>query len=402
MTLRNSRIFYIGMVCTDAYVRAIREDALVGAASGKMSSVVAALRLAGRRSVLISLPFLGKGSEWQPGRLCRGDGFPALFLPTWRSPAVRKGLGSFILAWFAMRRVRPHDTILFYNHAFEYLLALLVLRIRNVATFQDIEDLPISADRGLRGFLNRLGFSLMFKFASNRKVTASNQIGKALNLHDFLEVQGVAVKTISLDGSGKWAQLEAGRPLRVHYGGTLMASTGLDLFCSMVAHLDVTTKPIGRRVEFIITGVGDLNRIRDLALTLRSDFLRIETHQGMAKDAYFELLDSCHTSLSLRSPEAEISSTTFPSKVIEITSRGLALVSTRVSDVGSIFSDEAAWLLSEFNVLALTEILVEMAENPAEVRRRAAIGQALARERFAPLAIGRALADFLDEGPNSP
>ncbi len=61
MTLRKPRIFYVGMVCTDAYVKAIREDAFVGAASGKMSSVVSALRLAGRRSVLVSLPFVGKG-----------------------------------------------------------------------------------------------------------------------------------------------------------------------------------------------------------------------------------------------------------------------------------------------------------------------------------------------------
>lgn len=401
MILRQPRIFYVGMVCTGAYVKAIGEDAFVGAASGKMSSVVSALRLAGRRAVLVSLPFIGRGPERQPGCLCRRDGFPALFLPVRRSPFARKALGTFMLAWFAMRRVRRQDTILFYNHALEYLLALLILRMRGVSVFQDIEDLPTGADRGLRGLLNRLGFNLMFKLASARKVTVSNQVGNALDLEDFLAIQGIAAETVTAGESGKWAQFEAGAPLRVHYGGTLMASTGLDLFCAAVAHLDATTEPIGRRIEFIVTGIGDLNRIRDQALALRSEWLRIEVHQGVSRAVYFELLDSCHASLSLRSPDSEISNTTFPSKVIEITSRGLSLVSTRVSDVGDIFPDDAVWLLPQFSDQALSDILRHMARSPSEVRRRADAGQALARERFAPLAVGRALAKFLDVGPKS-
>ncbi len=101
-----------------------------------------------------------------------------------------------------------------------------------------------------------------------------------------------------------------------------------------------------------------------------------------------------------KSPESTISSTTFPSKVIEIASRGLSLVSTRVSDVGDIFTDDAAWLLPQFSDRALSDILRDMARNPAEVRRRADAGQALARARFAPLAVGRALSEFLGWGRN--
>jgi glycosyltransferase involved in cell wall biosynthesis len=181
-----------------------------------------------------------------------------------------------------------------------------------------------------------------------------------------------------------------------------MAATGLDLFCAAIARLDGMERSIGRRIEFIVTGVGDLNRICDLASALRSDWLHIEMHQGIARGLYFDLLDGCHASLSLRSPESEYSSTTFPSKVIEITSRGLALVSTRVSDVADIFTDDTAWLLPRFSDQAFSDILREMARNPAEVRRRADAGQVLARARFAPLAVGRALAEFLDVGPKSP
>lgn len=303
------------------------------------------------------------------------------------------------MAWFAMRRVGPNDTILFYNHAPEYLLALLVLRLRGVPVLQDIEDVPTNEDQGLRGFLNQLSYGLLFKFSSPRKVTVSNQVGKTLHLRDFLPIQGIAAESVTAVHSEKWLLLEAGKPLRVHYGGTLITTTGLDLFCAALAQLDTVVEKAGVGIEFIVTGVGNMDRIREQASALRSDRLSIEVHQGVARDTYFNLLDSCHASLSLKSPESEISSTTFPSKVIEITSRGLALISTRVSDVGDIFTEDSAWLLPEFSAQALADVLLDMARNPAEARRRAEAGQALAQARFAPLAIGRALAEFLEAGP---
>lgn len=402
MTRRNRRIFYIGMICTEAYVQAIGEDCFIGAAAGKMSAVAAALRRAGRRTVLVSLPFAGGSGGSLPGRLMRGDGFAALFLPARRSPFVRKALGLFSLGWFAWRRVRRGDTVLFYNHAVEYLLALLILRLRGVAVFQDIEDVPTADDRGMRGLLNRLSFKLMFGLSSARKVTVSDQVGRALNLREFIAVQGIAARIAVDDASGKWERLDAGAPLRVHYGGTLMASTGLDLFCSAVRLLDEPGSEPARRIEFVVTGKGDFDRIRKIAASLRSDRLGIEVFPAAERSAYFDLLDACHASLSLKSPESEISSTTFPSKVIEIASRGLALVSTRVSDVGDIFSDDEAWLLPRFSDGCLADAILDMARNPTNVRRRAEAGQAMARARFAPLAVGRALTGFLEGRPIRP
>lgn len=395
------RIFYVGMVCTSSYVTAIKEDAFVGAASGKISSVVSALRLAGHNAVMVSLPFLGRGTRRQPSRLCRGDGFPALFLSVHRSSITRKVFGIITLACFALRRVRPSDTILFYNHAVEYLLALLILRFRGVSVFQDIEDMPISADRGMRGLLNRFGFNVMFALTSTRKVTVSNQVGNALHLSDFLAIQGVASETDAERCSEKWAQLEADAPLRVHYGGSLMVATGLDLFCTAIERLDAASRPNDKIIEFIVTGIGDVERIYDLASALRSDRLRIEVHQEVSRSAYLKLLNSCHVSLSLRSPVSEISCTTFPSKVIEITSHAIALIATRVSDVGDIFNDDEAWLLPHFTPQALTDILLEMARNPADVRRRADAGKAKARLRFSSLSVGSALAEFLKVGQKS-
>jgi hypothetical protein len=389
------------MVCTQAYVTAIREQAFVGAAAGKMSAVVLALRQAGRRAVLVSLPFVGRGADRQQGRVCRDDGFPAYFLPVRRAAVARKVHGFFTLAWFALQRVRPRDTVLFYNHGLEYLMALLIMRLRGIAVFQDIEDVPTSIETGLRGVTNRFGYRLMSALSSPRKVTVSNQVGRSLALNGFLAIQGIAAVSTHAWLSDKWSALAAGAPLRVHFGGTLNASTGLDLFCATLTNLDSSAGRLDRNIVLIVTGTGDLDKVRDLATSLQSDRLVIEVHREIDRHSYFNLLHSCHIGLSLKSPDADLADTTFPSKVIEITSRGLALVSTRVSDVGDIFSDEEAWLLPQFDVTELTEALLHLAAHPDEVRRRAEAGQVRARERFAPLAVGRALADFLDAGPSA-
>lgn len=394
-------MFYFGMVNTKAYIASIGAEAFVGAGACKMASVVSALRLAGRRAILVSLPFVGTGvrADFFLVRVIHGDGFPSVFLPARRSPALRKVFGIFAMAWFALRGVRSGDTVLFYNHAVEYLLALLVLRLRGVVVFQDIEDVPCNEDIGFRGLLNRLGYGLMFLLSAPCKVTASNQIGRALGLTQFFAVQGIAAGRATKISTGKWVQLAAGGPLRVHFGGTLIPSTGLDLFWATVKRLKQLGAADVRAIEFFVTGLDGSHRVQNIASCLSTDNLRVNVYPSVDRAAYLALLDSCHAGLSLRNPDAEISNTTFPSKVIEIASHGLALVTTKVSDVGDIFSDAEAWLLPDYTAGALAGVLRYMAGNPAEVRQRAAAGQALVHSRFAPLAVGRALAAFLEAGP---
>lgn len=398
--IRAPRIFYVGMVSTQAYVTAIGQDAFVGAAAGKMSAVTSALRLAGRRAFLVSLPFVTQGPARQRGRMCHTDGFPAYFVPIRRQAVARKFFGAFALAWFASGMVRRQDTVLFYNHAIEYILALIILRIRRIAVFQDIEDVPTLADSGLRGKANGLGYRVMSALASQRKVTVSNQVGRILGLSDFKAVQGVAAQNTQVSGNTRWESLDAGLPLRVHFGGTLVASTGLDLFCSAIARLDSTAFKLDRDITFVLTGTGEFDPIESTAQNLKSDRLSLEIHREIRRSEYFDLLDSCHASLSLRKPNSEIADTTFPSKVIEITSRGLALISSRVSDIDEIFANDEAWLLTDFSSTDLTEILMHMAAHPHQVRQRAAAGMARARELFDPLAVGLSLAAFLEAGPS--
>lgn len=391
------RILYIGMVATKSYLAHSGGSTLVGAAAGKMVAVTAALRIVGRRAFLVSLPFPGPDAERPhlPALATSGDGVPALFLPVSRAPFLRKLRGMWSLAAFAATGVRQSDIVLFYNHALEYLPGLLILRLRGVRVFQDIEDTPIDADTGLRGLLNRIGYRTMFGLSSHRKITVSDQLGRRLGLREYHAVQGVAsvaTKGYLLD---RWEALLDGGPLRIHFGGTLQRSTGIDLFCDALVDLKSRDRSGCMPIVIEVTGMGDLSRIAEISADLPSD-VAIRVHGPVSREAYEAIVEQSHVGLSLRLPDEEISWTTFPSKVIEITSQGLALVSTRVSDVEAIFGAEDAYLLSDATPQALGSAILDMARSPEVVALRAEAGRNVTSKRFALQRVGLSLARFLE------
>lgn len=390
------------MVATRAYANAIGEDLYIGAASGKMISVVAALRAAGRKATLVSLPFPGASEKSRklPNVVTGQDRIPAVFLNVTRGPLQRKAQGLMTFAIFSATRVRRDDIVLFYNHAFEYLLALVVLRIRGVRTIHDIEDAPITSKFDFKNLLNLLSYAVMVALSSERKVTVSNELGKNLQLAEFMAVQGIALRLDCLDRDGAWLELLEGGPLRILYGGSLMRSTGLDLFCDMIEILKNLTWDDTSGVVFEITGIGNLDRLSSLAANCPNG-MTINLHGTLNRDRYLALLSSCHVGLSLRIPDEEISSTTFPSKVLEMSSSGLAVLSSVVSDIDQIFSAQTAFLLHDFNCGSLAKAIYMMATDPCEVRRRALAGQELVLDRFNPTKVGEALAEFLEFGRSS-
>lgn len=398
------RIFYFGMVNTERYSRRVGEHLYVGAASGKMASVVLALRIVGYQAVLVSLPVLGKTARrrWVGSLVTHGDGFPAVFLAVYRHPVLRKLRGTLTFAAFAARQVRREDVVIVYNHELEYVLALLILRLRGILPFQDIEDAPTNEDLGLRGLLNRAGYRITVMLTSPRKIIVSNQLARLLSYPDYFAIQGIFLpppQDQPATDQSKWCTLRSGGPLLVHFGGTLMASTGVDLFCEMVQGLSARQSTLPRPVQFIVTGIGETGKIEELRKRLPPGKVSVDLHAGAPRDQYFALLAKCHASLALKSPESEISSTTFPSKVVEIASRGLAVVTTVVSDVPEFFDASNAYVLRDFKALELIEIIELMAHTPDTVVARAAAGLELAQQRFSAASTGAGLVKFLGIRP---
>lgn len=397
---RRQRVFYMGMITPDSYGRAVGEDTFAGAAEQKMISVARAMRHVGLRAIIVSLPFIGAHAK----RSCYGpvvtsdDGSPVIFLATLRSKYLRKMLGAVFLAGFSWRHVRSDDTVILYNHAIEYFLALLLLRVRGVHVVQDIEDVPRPEGWGVREFLHHLGFALTFRLTSRRKMVVAEHVARRLGLNDYVVVRGVASLSAPAVHAApcKWAALRDGKPLILHYGGTLRPDTGVELFCAAVEALAQDNRRLNRPVVFFVTGVGALGPVRALQAKINdTGNVRLYVEGRMGKSDYDILISGCHASLSLRKPGSKYSETTFPSKVIEVTSRGLALISSDQGDVLALFDDKSAFLLRTYEASELMEIIVSLAADPERVERVAAAGRQISIQTFSPEIVGKEMIRLL-------
>ncbi len=391
---QRNRIFYLGMITTDAYARAVGERTYSGAAARKMILVARALRSVGRRAIVVSLPFIGTdGKRAVYGNVLTSDGgIPIVFVSTLRSTILRKMVGPFLLASFLLRRAATGDTVIFYNHAIEYIPSLLILRLRGMNLVQDIEDAPIDDEQGVRGVLNRLSFAFTFRLTKPQKMVVADHVAKELGLEDYVVIRGVAsqeTEVAHVSNLRKWDELHAGGDLVLHFGGTLITETGVDLFCEAIDLLALRGDRLTRRVRFKVTGVGDMDKIRSLQERIETSAnVDVDLLPELSKADYLALIDACHGSLSLKRPGSSVSITTFPSKVIEITAACMALVSTRLGDVPLIFGENAAFFMKEYAPENLVDIFLEMAAKPQRVERVAEAGRDVCIKSFAPQTVG--------------
>ena len=90
-----------------------------------------------------------------------------------------------------------------------------------------------------------------------------------------------------------------------------------------------------------------------------------------------------------------MSNTTFPSKVIEITASGLALISTRLGDVPSLYGDDEAYFLSEYAPEDLVDIFTGMVADPGRLEHVAAAGREASNRIFSPRSVGEEMKRLL-------
>jgi glycosyltransferase involved in cell wall biosynthesis len=110
---------------------------------------------------------------------------------------------------------------------------------------------------------------------------------------------------------------------------------------------------------------------------------------------YIEILRQSHVGLCLKIPCSGMGSTTFPSKVVELASYGLLVISTRVSDVPDLFPPGSAVLLSDPSAEALVAALVAADADPKTASEIAERGNAVVRERLSAKKVGTELLAFL-------
>lgn len=397
---RGPRIFYCGMVNTPSYAAMIGEPLHIGAASNKMIAVVRALRDAGAKAYLVSIPVLGRNAHTRQAAAVvfpHSDG-PQIFLPVVANRYIRKIYALFGFAWFCTAHVAKCDRVILYNHAAEYLLGLLILAIKGNRPLHDIEDSPRTDEKNWQGFVGRPFFYIFNRFTSKKKLIVSEALASMLDLRQFCVVYGAARKETMADQNLyplSWDFAETKESLRIHYGGSLCTDTGIDLFCAAIDQLIETLCPDDCQVHFIVTGFGSDDKIAALQARCTNSGVRISFYPNLSPQDYLDQFRHCHAALSLRLPESQMTMTTFPSKVVEITTQGLLLISTNASDVPLLFDARSAVLLPEATPRALADAILSVLANPLEMQQIAQQGQERAMELFESKRVGTRIVDFI-------
>ena len=392
----HGRVYYLGMIVTDAYGQTVGAKTFTGAASNKMIAIAKAMRNQGEDATIISMPFVGAAASrfFMPSVWLEDGGVPIEFLSTYRSSVLRKLHGTLVFGIRAFS-IEKNAKVIVYNHSMEYLIALLVLRLRSIPVVHDIEDAPTIDERGLKKFLSYFSFLLTNLLTLKKKMVVADHVAKKLNIHDYVVIPGVAVEPVHINPH-KWNNFKNGGALILHFGGTLNRSTGIDLFCDAIKILSVSQLLMNSAIEFNVTGIGELGKIKTLQQAVHgSSKIRVNLHMKLNKVEYQKLFGQSHGSLSLRDPLADYSNTTFPSKVIEITSNGLALISSKQGDVQKIYSNESALFIERYDPECLASLIISIASNSRDTEIVASKGKDIAMLNFsAPVIVSKILTLF--------
>lgn len=387
------------MINTVALEKQVGAHLHIGAAANKMISVVRAIRDMGERAYLVSLPFLGQKctKSLTKTMVLHEKGCPQIFLSTPSNKYARKFYSFISFAWFCFHEIDRNDKIIIYNHAIEYLLGVVILRLKRARIFMDIEDGPRSDELGFKAFLHNGLFFIFRTITSSKALVVSSALAKKLEIREYCVVHGAIARSRIQESKIK-SSYEINYPkdaIDIHYGGSLSVETGIELFCEAVDILLLLQDQFLRKIRFVITGFGSGQMIKDLESRTLGSMVEISYSSDCTYAQYLELFSSCQIGLCLKLPESEVGMTTFPSKVVEITSAGLLLISTRVSDVPYLFNENTAVLLSRAAPQELAETILSLVNDPEKIELLARCGQRSALEMFESKKVGERIVNFI-------
>ena len=359
------------------------------AASHKVFALSRLLRGAGIRVYILSY---GRGKQDGTGRyfpavVRRREGVPLIYLPFINLPALSETLSLFAPAWALVRLRDRRGTLLFYNRIAAHLPALLAAKLLDFRSVLDLEDGEVGqAGNPAMGIGSRLKKALFDRLCSGGAMIACTALTNATSLRPALCYYGtVETPEAAVD----WEAEKLG----VLLGGTISSDTGATRLLEAVRELRREKPDWASNLRFEITGKGDcLPDFEALAQAEGEPAVRVH---GRLDDAeYGRLLGRVHVGLALKPVDGKLASSTFPSKVIELSAAGLILVTTDISDVRLIFGADAVYL-SGGGARELIDSLKWIEANRALARGIALRGALAVRRRCQPAAVGPALVGLL-------
>jgi glycosyltransferase involved in cell wall biosynthesis len=387
-----TRQFFFAPVVLPRYNARHKQRFTVGAASHKVAGMAASVRSQGQKTLIVSSPIVTASPVrvFFKGFACREGRVPCVYLPSISMRGLNRLFSSFAYLWFAWREIRRDDGVVFYNYFPEYILLAAWLRLRNgrERVVIDLEDGPRTDENDLRGFFNRASFRILTRLCSKRAIVVSQQLATMLGLSDVCVINGVSPEVTPRTRDFQ-------NPVVFLYGGSIQLETGLQLFIEAVRLFAHTHGELASQVHFMVTGFGGAAQLNALAQEVRPAGVQISVRQDIDPEEYRRMLADADVGMSLRVPGDQINGTTFPSKVIELTSHGLLLLTTEVSDIAVLFKQDTAVILAQATPQILAERIAAIARDPGHFAQVAAAGQGVITARCSRDSVGRRLVDFL-------
>lgn len=369
--------------------RAITTDS--PAATNKVFAMAGAMRGVGMRCSVLSL---GRGRQNGNGikhaatarRLEHGV---VLYAAFWQLPRLTHLVSSVSLAWLLTKLIRRHPDlcVLVYNRSYHYLLGLLLARMFGVRAYLDLEDgYNVEGRAVISSLKNALMRRLFGWLCPHGSIVANSGLVTQLDQLPAMVCHGIA--SDDKDPCQVW---NAER-LQVLFSGTLLEDVGAKLLLAALEILRRQYPDVVNKMHVVVTGKGPFaDAFRNLAKQAPE---WISFGDALGRAAYLDVLKSSHVGLSLRLADYQMGATTFPSKVVEYAQHGLLVLTTRASDVPTLFGETALYLDNETpEDLAL--LLASLPGRKTKLQAMSIEGRARVISTCSPAIVGRALKSLL-------
>lgn len=363
------------------------------AATKKVFDLIDAMRGVGHRVFVLSL---GRGKQdyrWKYHRpkVCKFKSTPLIYSGFYRVAILTHvvTMVSLVFLMFRLSELKGRKCLIAYNRTYHYLPALIFAKFLGFKCIIDIEDGFDNLDAALLKKLGDIILTKVYDFLCNQgAILANTDLALHTSIKNTYVCYGVVHKNIV--SCKKWDE----NSLSIIFSGTHFEETGIKLFFDAIRCLKKNFPLELKKLHFHVTGKILDGKYERLIL---SDAFNdcVKYHGMLSREAYLEILEKCNIGLSLRLSDAEMSHTTFPSKAIEYLENTLLLVTTPVSDLPKILSDDSAIFIDKETPEFLAEILVNILSDISLAKKKARHGNIYINEKLDPVLIGRELTLFL-------
>lgn len=390
--MSNSRLFILCNALADdvRLERGITTDS--PAATRKVAMMAEALREAGTDVTILSL---GRGRQDGSGRYFaprngRIRGVPVIYGSFIHRPVISELLSLWAtIPTIWQSRTRAKSTVLLiYNRMPAYVPAIWLARGLGYRVALDLEDGETTSGEFRTGALKaRLLTNLIDSACTSGVLLACRALSGATQIQPQLTYYGV------IEPSAQHRRFN-GAQVNVLLGGTIARSTGADLLATAINLLRDRDESWSRQLHFHVSGAGESLTLFDQLAASNERGPSVTRHGRLDDAGYADLLKRMDVGLALKPNGGELAQTTFPSKVVEMASAGMLVLTTDISDVREVLGDGAHYL-EEDDPEKLIERLRTIVIEPKQARSDAEKGRDIVSRRCAPDQAGRMLRRFL-------